>query len=57
MLEYFIFMSGNVTMGQKERQARSKTEIILGPFANTLKYFKKSICFNLIYKGKVIIEK
>lgn len=56
MLEYFIFMSGNVTMGQKGRQGRSKAEIILDALANTLKYFLKYICFHLMYKGKVIIE-
>lgn len=56
MLEYFIFMSGNMTMGQKGRQGRSKAEIILDALANTLKYFLKYICFHLMYKGKVIIE-
>lgn len=51
-------MNGSGKVSQDGRQKRNKAEIIFDTFANPLKYiFLKSICFSLIYKGKIIKEK
>lgn len=51
-------MNGSGKVSQDGRQKRNKAEIIFDTFANPLKYiFFKSICFSLIYKGKIIKEK